>query len=184
MINPNKTQHLFVGSRPFIWRIPSDTTINFDNAHITPRNHIKNFGIYMNCHMTFDVHIQEMHKKVMGILFFLNRIKDKFEINTRKIVIQSLDLSTINYCLPVYDTTNSTLLRRVQKLQNFAAKVCAGGARRSDHDNHLITKLECLKIEKKKVTIEVAVNVFIVKTMLFPDWFMQFPTNIQILQNS
>ncbi len=50
-INPNKTQCLFVGTRPFIRRIPSDTTINFDNAHITPSNHIKNLGIYMECHI-------------------------------------------------------------------------------------------------------------------------------------
>ena len=99
MINPNKTQCLFVGTRPFIRRIPSDTTINFDNALITPSKHIKNLGIYMNCHMTFDVHILEMHKKVMGIIFFLNRIKDKFEINTRKIVIQSLALSIIQLLL-------------------------------------------------------------------------------------
>ncbi len=115
MINPNKTQCLFVGTRTFIRQIPSDTTTNFDNAHITPSNHINNLGIYMDCHMTFDVHIQEMHKKVMGIRFFLNKMKDKFEINTRKIVIQSLALSIINYCLPLYGTTSSTLLWRVQK---------------------------------------------------------------------
>ncbi len=99
MMNPNKTQCLFVSTRPFIRRIPSDTTINFDNAHIALSNHIKNLDMYMNCHMTFDVHIQEIQEKVMGILFFLNRIKDKFEINTRKIVIQSLALSIINYCV-------------------------------------------------------------------------------------
>ncbi len=103
----------------------------------------------MDCHLTFDTHIQEMHKKVMGILFFLNRIKDKFDINTRNIVFQSLALNIINYCLPVYGTTNSTLLRRVQKLQNFAAKVCVEGARRSDHATPFITQLEWLKIEKK-----------------------------------
>ncbi len=141
MINPNKTQCLFVG-RPFIRRIPSDTTINFDNVHITPSKHIKNLGIYMDCHKTFDVHIQEMHKKVMGVLLFLKKIKDKFEINTKKIAIQSLALSIINYCLPVYDTINSTLLRRVKKLKNFAAKECAGGARRSDHATPFITQLE------------------------------------------
>ncbi len=94
-------------------------------------------------------HIQEMQKKVMGILFFRNRIKDKFDINTRKIVIQSLALSIVKYCLPVYGTTNSTLLRRVQKLQNIAAKVCVGGARRSDHATPFITQLEWFKIEKK-----------------------------------
>ncbi len=111
MINPSTTQCLFVGTRPFIRRIPSDMTINSDNAHITSSNHIKSLGIYMDCHMTFDVHIQEMHNKVMWILFFLNRIKDKFQINTRKIVIHSLALSIINYCLPVYGTTNSTKFR-------------------------------------------------------------------------
>ncbi len=107
MINPNKTQCLFVGTRPFIRRIPFDTTISFNNALIIPSKHIKNLGIYMDCHMTFDVHMQEINKKVMGILFFLNRIKDKYEINPRKIVIQSLALNIINYCLPEYGTTNS-----------------------------------------------------------------------------
>ncbi len=117
----------FVGTRPFITRIPSDTTINFDNALITPSQHIKNLGIYMDCHLTFDTHIKEMNKKVMVNLFFLHRIKDKVEINTIKIVIHSLALSIVNYCIPVYGKTNSTLLRRVrvQKLQNFATKVCS-----------------------------------------------------------
>ncbi len=30
---------------------------------------------------------------------------------------------------------------------------------------------------------EVAINVFQIKNKLFPDWFMQFPTNNEILQN-
>ncbi len=133
--------------------------------------------------MTFDVHIQEMHKKVMRILLFLNRVKDKFEINARKIIIQSLALSVINYCLPVYGTANSTLLRRLQKLQNFAAKVCAGGGRRFDLATPFITQHEWVKIEKK-VIFEVAVNIFKTKSKLFPDWFMQFSTINEILQNS
>ncbi len=82
----------------------------------------------------------------------------------------------------MYGTTNSTLLRRVQKLQNFAAKVCVGGARRSDHTTPFITQLEWLKIEKK-IIFEVAINVFKIKNKLFNDWFMQFPTNNEILQN-
>ncbi len=181
MINPNKTQCFFVGARPFIKRIPSDTTINFDNAHVNPSNYIKNLGICMDCHMTFDVHIQKSQKKMMGIQFFLNRIKDKYERNTRKIDIQSLPLSIINYCLPVYGTTKNTLLRRLQKLQNFAAKTCARVAR-SDHATPFITQLEWLKTEKI-IIFKVAVYVFKIKKLIH-DWFMQFPTNNAILQNS
>ncbi len=179
MINPNKTQSLFVGTRPFIRRIPLTqlsvlTTLTSVQA-ITLRH------LHGLPHDLWRTHTR--NAQVMGILFFLNRIKDKFEINTRKTVIQSLALSFINYCLPVYGTTNSTLLRRLQKLQIFAAKVCAGGAGRSDHATPFITQLEWLRIEKK-VIFEVAVNVFKIKSKLFPDWFMQFPTNNEILQNS
>ncbi len=101
----------------------------------------------MDQHMSFEVHIHEMHKKVMGILLTVNRIRDKFDAATGKIVIQSLALSSVNYCLQVYGTTNNTHLRRVQKLQNFVSEICAGGARRSAHAIPFITQLEWLKID-------------------------------------
>ncbi len=81
----------------------------------------------MDQHMSFEVHIHEMHKKVMGILLLVNRIRDKFDAATRKIVIQPLALSGVNYCLQVYGTTNNMQMWQVQKLQNFAAKIYAGG---------------------------------------------------------
>ncbi len=144
MINPNKTYPLLVDIRLFILRIPADTTINVDNALITPSKHIRNRGNYTDCHITFNVHIQEMHKKVMRISPFFNRLKDKFEINTGKFVIQSLALSIINYCLPLYDTANRTLVR-MQKLNNFPAKESVGGAKRTDRVTPFITRLEWLK---------------------------------------
>ncbi len=103
----------------------------------------------------------------MGHLLFLNRVKDKFESDTRKTVVESIALSVMNYCLPVYGTTNATLLRRVQQLQNFAAKICAGGARRSDHATPFTDQLQWLKIDKK-VCFDLAIHVFKVKMKLFP----------------
>ncbi len=107
----------------------------------------------MDCHLNFDVHIHEMYKKVQGHLLFLNWVKDKYESDTRKTVVESIGLSVMNYCLPVYGTTNATLLRRVQQPQNFAAKICAGGARRSDHATPFIDQLQWLKIDKKKFVL-------------------------------
>lgn len=175
MLNSKKTQCLFVGTRTMIKRIPENTTIKFNNTSITPSTHVKNLGIHMDCHLSFDTHINEMHKKVMGVLLFLNRIKDKFENETRTMVVQSLALSILNYCLPIYGSTNNTLLHRVQKLQNFAAKICVGGARRSDHATPFITQLQWLKV-KDKVVFDVAVNVFKIINKVFPETFLQLPT--------
>ncbi len=170
-LNSNKTQCLFVGTRPAIRRVPDNTTINLNNTSITFSKQVKNLGVYMDQHMSFEVHIHEMHKKVMGILLLVNRIRDNFDDVTRKIVIQSLALSSVNYCIQVYGTTNNTHVRRVQKLQNFAAEICAEGTRRSDHATPFITQLEWLKIDKK-VIFDVAVTVFKVKNKIFPDWFV------------
>ncbi len=77
-----------------------------------------------------------------GHLLFLNRVKEKFERGTRKTVVEFIALICVNYSLPDYGTTNATLLRRVQQLQNLAAKICIGGARRSDYFTPFIDQLQ------------------------------------------
>ncbi len=181
LLNENKTQCIFVGSRPMIKKIPDNTTITFDNTSITPSKQVKNI-VHIGSHLTFDAHINETHKKGMGVLLYLNRVKNKFETTTLKTVVESLAISTINYCLPVYGTTYNTLMRREQKLQNFAAKICAGGARRCDHDTPFSTQLNWLKIENK-VVFAVAIAVFKIKNKMYPDWFMQLPTNTEVTQS-
>lgn len=183
LINENKTQCIFVGSRQLIKTIPENTTITFDNTTITPCKHIKNLGIHIDSHLTFDTHINETHRKVMGILLYLNRVKHKFVATTLKTVIESLALSIVNYCLPVYGTTKDTHMKRIQKLQNFAAKICVGGARRRDHATPYIKQLEWLKIEEK-VVFDVAIMVYKIKNKIYPDWFIHLPTNMEITHNA
>ncbi len=83
--------------------------------------------------MTFDVHVNELSKKVVGTLMHIYRISLNFGKRTRKIFVQPLVLSLVNYCIRIWGTTNATLLNNVQKLQNVAAKVAVGGARKYDH---------------------------------------------------
>ena len=51
----------------------------------------------------------------------------------RIIVVQTLVLSLMNYCISINGCTNVTLLHRVQYLQNIASKLANGGAVRYDH---------------------------------------------------
>ena len=83
----------------------------------------------MDCSLTFNVHIDELQKKVTGTLLYLNRVCDRFEFDCRVMVVQSLVLSVLNYCLRVWGSTNKTQMGRVNKLQNFAMKVAVGGAK-------------------------------------------------------
>ncbi len=46
LLNENKTQCIFVGSRAIVKKIPSNTTVNFDNTSITPCKHVKNITAF------------------------------------------------------------------------------------------------------------------------------------------
>ncbi len=47
---------------------------------------------YFDKYMTFDAHIHQLNKKVIGIIMFINRVKDIFDKDTRVIVIKTLVL--------------------------------------------------------------------------------------------
>ena len=121
LLNEKKTQFIFIGSWFYINQIKDDITINFDGNQLKPMDSVKNLGIYFDRYMSFDSHIDHVYKKVMGVLIYLNRIKDLFEPQTRIIVVQSLALSLINYCFVVWGSTSNVHLDKIQKLQNFAA---------------------------------------------------------------
>ena len=127
LLNENKTQLIFFVSRQYISSIPDNTHLKFGNVTLIPAQNVKNLGVHMDNYLTFNVHIDEIHKKTTGILLYINRVNDRFDSVCRVLVVQSLVLSVLNYCLRVWGSTNKTQMDRVKKIQNFAAKVAVGG---------------------------------------------------------
>ena len=174
-VNENKTQGIFIGSRQLISKIPSDIKIFFGDTAITPSLTVKNLGIYMDQYMLYDHHISVISRKANGILLFLNRIQDKFDRVSRVIIVQSLALSILNYCCKVWGTTTGEQLDRVQKIQNFAAKVAYGGARKYDHVTPILKELQWMDV-KSKITFDICTFTYKVINHMLPDWLFKFPT--------
>ena len=179
-VNELKTQCIFIGSRQYISLIPPDLTIQFGNTAIIPSKSVKNLGVYMDQYLLYDVHIDHISRKINGILMFLNRIKDRFDKAGRIIVIQSLVLSIITYCSKVWGNTTSEQLERVQKLENFAAKVALGKGRKYDHATPFLRELGWLKI-KSKFTYDICVFTYKITNKMLPDWLFTFPNVSNII---
>ena len=94
-------------------------------------------------------------------------------METREAIIKTLVLSIINYCSSIWGMANKTQINRVQKLQNYAAKVAHGGVRKYDHVTPVLEKLKWLKIEEK-VQFDVAFLVFKVLNNYLLQWFYHF----------
>ncbi len=71
MVNPNKTQCIFFGNRQLLSHVPEDITVNFDGNRIRPSNNVKKLGLHMDRYLLFDVHINEISKKVIGMVMYI-----------------------------------------------------------------------------------------------------------------
>ncbi len=90
LLNPKKTQSIFIGNRQLLAQIPSNIIINCDCGIITPSEHVKNLGVYFDRYMFFDMNISELKKKIMGMLLFINRKGENFLTNEREQLLLNL----------------------------------------------------------------------------------------------
>ena len=174
-LNTKKTQCIFIGTRQLIPMIPEDTAITFHNTKIYPSSHVKNLGVHIDKYMTFDTHLHEITRKVIGTLLYINRVKHCFDKPTRIVVIQSLVLSLINYCNTIWGTTNTTLINATQKLQNFAIRVADGKARKYDHVTPIFQELKWLNV-KNTCLFNTAVTVYKQLNNYYPQNVVNLPT--------
>jgi len=63
LLNENKTQRIFIGSRHCISKLSEDISINFNSNQIVPKMMVKNFGVYFDNYMIFNSHIDEIYLK-------------------------------------------------------------------------------------------------------------------------
>ena len=127
----------------------------------------------MDNYLLYDKHIDHITRKVNGILMYINRIKDKIDRPTRLTLVQSLALSVINYCSRVWGITTKEQLQRVQKIQNFAAKIVHGGLRKYDHVSPIIKDLKWLNVNNK-ITYDICVFMYKILNSLLPNWLFSF----------
>ncbi len=113
--------------------IPHNTVIRCAGSNIQPSLTAKNLGIHFDSNLTFDKHINETIKKAMGTLMFINRNKKYFNKETRITILHTFVLSILNHGITIWGTTKSTLINKIQKVQNFAIKIACGQAKKFDH---------------------------------------------------
>ncbi len=168
---------MFIGNRHLVALIPPDTRILFDGGSIHPSTDVKKLGIYMDRYMTFDVHISEVNKKVVGTLLHITRISSDFEKRTRTLIVQSLILSMMNSYIriKIWGTDKATLMNNVQKLQNFSPKEAEGRARKYDQVPPIAKELKWLKLKQKHV-FDTCTTMFKTMQGSYPELLLCFRT--------
>jgi hypothetical protein len=105
----------------------------------------KLLGVYFDEYLSFDVHVDQLCKKVSKTLFSLNRIKNFVNSEALKKLYYALVHSSISYCINVYGSANKTTLSPLFLMQKKAVRIISR-AKYRDHTNPLFAHLEILPI--------------------------------------
>lgn len=147
LINPDKTKFLVVGSRPMLQNLPTGMSLTFLGKTIRPVLFAKDLGINLDSYLSYDDHISKLVSSCMRKLCQINRVKDSFDNETLKLVIETLVISKLLYCSTVWSNTSSNNINKLQSVQNFACRIITK-TRKFDHVTPALRELNWLPVEK------------------------------------
>ena len=130
-VNTQKTQMLVLGT-PAMLRSLQPVQIRFCGAIVHESRVVKNLGVTMDRHLSYQPHIDKLTQKCNGVLIALSHAKNTMPRSVIKPIVQALAVSIVRYCISIYGSCTETQLHRVQKVLNFCARVVTG-RRKHDH---------------------------------------------------
>ena len=138
-VNAQKTQMIVLGTSQMLRDLPP-VSLTFNGTTVTESREVKNLGLTIDRSMNFHAHVDCMTRKCTGILVALSHARHVIPGKTLKVIVESLVLSVVRYCLSVYGSCGVTEVHRIQKIVNFCARVITG-RRRSEHVSDAIELL-------------------------------------------
>ena len=145
-VNASKTQLIVFGTRNVLRDLPP-VQLRFGTSFVTESRVVKNLGLTMDRHLSFEDHINQLVAKCTGVLIAMSHAKHVLPPFTVALVIEALVVSAIRYCIAIYGTCGRTQLHRIQKLLNFCARVISG-RRKYDHISDALKRLKWLRAEQ------------------------------------
>ena len=147
LINPVKTKVLVVGTRQMLQRVPSDLNFVLLGKELVPVPSAKDLGLFVDSTLSFDEHITiTTVSSCMASLVQINRVKHLFDVKTLENVINALVFSKLFYCSTVWSGTSKKNVKKLQRVQNFAARLVTK-ARKYDHITPLLYQLKWLPVK-------------------------------------
>ena len=142
-INASKTQLIAFGTVQQLRDVPP-IQVKFGGEVIKETNKVRNLGLIMDRHLTFRPHVEQVVGICTGILLGLSAARHWLPQEVLIVLVDSLVLSRIRYCISVFGNASRETQNKIQKLINFSARVVTGRKRR-EHISDAVRSLGWLR---------------------------------------
>ena len=120
--------------------------ISIDGVELTVTEKQKYLGLTFDCSLFWIHHVANVCSKMSYYLYLLGSHRHVIDYNLMKMLLESLVLSHLSYCVTVWGPSlGSTLLQRLQRMQNRAVRLCCS-LRKYDHVSAFYHRLNWLPL--------------------------------------
>ena len=148
--NPDKFKYTLIGTVAMLKRIPEDFyKIEVDNNILIRAEAEKYLGLVIDQNLKWDAHIKCLTNKCNGKLIQLTKSRKCMNPKIFKNLVKVSYTSTLDYCDLVYGNVCKKELEKVQRSQNFTARVVTK-KQKNDSISSTISDLGWLTMDKRQ----------------------------------
>ena len=157
LINDSKTEFMIIGSKHLLSKL-ENIELRVGNSIILPGDSVKNLGVIFDNCLSFENQIQHVTKKSYYHLYRINQIKKYLDCKTLTGVIHSFITCNLDYCNILYFNLPQKSIKKLQKIQNSAARIITNTLR-SEHISPSLKFLHWLPVNER-ITYKIAITVY------------------------
>ena len=121
-INDSKTEVILIGSKQQLAKLP-DISVKVGNVNIRTADNVRNLGIIFDKNLSFETQIAAVCKKASYNLYKLWQIRKYLDDDSCESLVHAFITSHIDYCNSLYFNLPDSLLKKLQLVQNSAARL-------------------------------------------------------------
>lgn len=148
-LNDSKTEFIIFGSKENLSSLQRNTISIGDHiVNAKDTTSVKTLGAHFDAHMKFKIHLSAICKSAWHHLFQISKIRSLLTTDQAKSVIHAYVTSRIDQNNSLLLGLPKSSLKRLQYIQNAAAKLIVG-ARKHDHVTSILIDLHWLPVEQR-----------------------------------
>ena len=169
-LNPDKSEAILVGTSSQLKKVEQES-VTVADCVIPFKSTIKNLGVIIDSNLSFDQHIDATCRSAQFHIRALRHIRGLLSTEVAKCVAASIVGSRLDYCNGLLFGATSKNLRKLQLVQNTAARVVVMGRKR-DHVGPVLKDLHWLPV-KERITLKLATTVFKTLSCSEPSYLLE-----------
>uniref|UniRef100_A0A3B3DKG4 Reverse transcriptase domain-containing protein n=1 Tax=Oryzias melastigma TaxID=30732 RepID=A0A3B3DKG4_ORYME len=140
-LNKNKTEVIVFGAK----EKRLDVTTELQSIQLKTTNQARNLGVVIDTDLKFDKHIKAVTKSAYYHLKNISRIKDLMSKQDLEKLVHAFIFSRLDYCNSVFTGLPKKSIRKLQLIQNSAARVLTR-TKKVDHISPVLRSLHWLPV--------------------------------------